>query len=871
MKADKLVTAGLMLLLAHAAPAQTADDYVAWGRASLAGTNVVAADAAFAYALILDPDHPTANALRAATRLLVLSSRPAGSNFLSRLGVSEAGRNIYNWTAEPPRDRRGDPVVPAGVNANEFPALLRTNVLAAVIAAEANLAKVTGTNFLLNLVAAETRAADVTLDYGDLQLLRAMLKAAEYLIYTTYSCNLDAPLTSIQSLVTNEHFTVERLLADYPNLFTFATTNDLSAAKQAFQQGADLYLAASRFIRNRPGGVTRLFNYDPDMAADEQNFRTTLIDLTNSLSGAVTLAVQTNYNVFLGSQFSGTHPWRGFLPDIVGNGFVLGSLPDPTFAGLITGLPVGDLEGFLARHLQPIPGISPVFSLGGGQFGFPLRVLKGRGYVVQYSTNLTAWSNFTAFVGRSDTHDFTDPDGRNFPQRFYRLVDRTENMPPPPNDNFANRILLSGLGITATGYNAGASSEPGEPGFPYSTAWWSWTAPIDGTVVVATVGSDSYPLVQIYTGSSLTGLTYVAQGDEPFSVVAGTTYEIQVDGGWPPPGSIKLTITMPPALAVFSPLDGDVRLGPADILISAAAADGDGSITRLAIHGDDELLGSTAGTSLSLTWSNVPPGYHYIAVSATDNLGVSTWAYLNLRVTPPNDAFSNRISFTGTSTIVTGLNMGAGKQPNEPNHAGYAGGSSVWWSWTAPSNGITLLSAWLYDEWGTLGYPLLGVYTGFPVSNLTAVASNAAPGYGMPAMVSFYATAGTNYRIAVDDRYGYQGGVFMKLMQPEFLPATVLLPGVPATNLFGATGSMTYFTGTVPPGISSAHISIQGGTGDCDLYVRFGALPTLTEWDYRPYQAGNDETVTLTNPAVGDWYIMLYGYDSYSGVTLVAY
>ena len=33
----------------------------------------------------------------------------------------------------------------------------------------------------------------------------------------------------------------------------------------------------------------------------------------------------------------------------------------------------------------------------------------------------------------------------------------------PPNDNFANRITISGSSATVTGTNSGASKEPGEP------------------------------------------------------------------------------------------------------------------------------------------------------------------------------------------------------------------------------------------------------------------------------------------------------------------------------------------------------------------------------------------------------------------------
>jgi vibriolysin len=90
------------------------------------------------------------------------------------------------------------------------------------------------------------------------------------------------------------------------------------------------------------------------------------------------------------------------------------------------------------------------------------------------------------------------------------------------------------------------------------------------------------------------------------------------------------------------------------------------------------------------------------------------------------------------------------------------------------------------------------------------------------------------------------------------------------TGLSGATGSFTNYKITVPAGQTQLKITMSGGTGDADLYVKRGAQPTLTVYDYRPYLTGNNETVTVTNPAAGDWYISLNGYAAYSGVSLNA-
>ena len=69
---------------------------------------------------------------------------------------------------------------------------------------------------------------------------------------------------------------------------------------------------------------------------------------------------------------------------------------------------------------------------------------------------------------------------------------------------------------------------------------------------------------------------------------------------------------------------------------------------------------------------------------------------------------------------------------------------------------------------------------------------------------------------------------------------------------------------------STVQITMSGGTGDGDLYVKLGAQPTSSVWDYRPYLTGNNESVTVTNPAAGDWYISINAYQAYSGVSLVA-
>lgn len=96
-----------------------------------------------------------------------------------------------------------------------------------------------------------------------------------------------------------------------------------------------------------------------------------------------------------------------------------------------------------------------------------------------------------------------------------------------------------------------------------------------------------------------------------------------------------------------------------------------------------------------------------------------------------------------------------------------------------------------------------------------------------------------------------------------------LMNGVPVAGLSGATNSTKYFR--VAPGAGKTMtVRISGGTGDADLYTRFGSRPTTSTYSCRPFLNGNNETCTTTNTQTGDYYVMVRGFSSYSGVSIVA-
>jgi vibriolysin len=119
--------------------------------------------------------------------------------------------------------------------------------------------------------------------------------------------------------------------------------------------------------------------------------------------------------------------------------------------------------------------------------------------------------------------------------------------------------------------------------------------------------------------------------------------------------------------------------------------------------------------------------------------------------------------------------------------------------------------------------------------------------------------------------YGYSAASGMSL-KGAYTPGAGSTP-LSVSNISGASGSNQYWTYNVTAG-QSVKITLTpnaaGNTGDADLYVKFGAQPTTTAYDCRPYQSGNTETCTLTAPSSGTYHIMLRGYSAYTGVDLKA-
>jgi PKD repeat protein len=132
-----------------------------------------------------------------------------------------------------------------------------------------------------------------------------------------------------------------------------------------------------------------------------------------------------------------------------------------------------------------------------------------------------------------------------------------------------------------------------------------------------------------------------------------------------------------------------------------------------------------------------------------------------------------------------------------------------------------------------------------------------------------YASAGTyNVSLTVTDNLGASHAVTKAVTVSAAPTGTALSNGVARTGLSGATGSSTAFTLAVPAGATSLSFVTSGGTGDADLYVRFGSVPTTTTYDCRSIADGNAETCPIASAQAGTYHVLISGYAAYSGMSL---
>ena len=178
--------------------------------------------------------------------------------------------------------------------------------------------------------------------------------------------------------------------------------------------------------------------------------------------------------------------------------------------------------------------------------------------------------------------------------------------------------------------------------------------------------------------------------------------------------------------------------------------------------------------------------FNYLA-TAPGKTALSNRVVVPMVVRPINDMFANRLPLAGSSNRVYTSNIGASGEAGEPMHSGFAECAyrSLWWSWTAPTTATVTISTK-----GSSFVTLLAAYIGTSLGNLVPLANDDKAGGGVTSRISFSATAGTTYQIAVDGM-GYDAGdVVLTVSQPA--PDWPVILQQPTDQFAPPGGSVTF-------------------------------------------------------------------------------
>jgi serine protease len=103
---------------------------------------------------------------------------------------------------------------------------------------------------------------------------------------------------------------------------------------------------------------------------------------------------------------------------------------------------------------------------------------------------------------------------------------------------------------------------------------------------------------------------------------------------------------------------------------------------------------------------------------------------------------------------------------------------------------------------------------------------------------------------------------------PPPAPATEIFNGQTITPIDVPRNEWVRYELIVPNGGTNLLFAMYGGTGDADMYVRYGNEPTTTAFDCRPFSFGNNETCFFPAPRAGKWYVYMRGFSAATGVSL---
>jgi lysozyme family protein len=186
--------------------------------------------------------------------------------------------------------------------------------------------------------------------------------------------------------------------------------------------------------------------------------------------------------------------------------------------------------------------------------------------------------------------------------------------------NPTGTLLMSRQGTGSPSYSGRAGSAPMWLKLVRSGNSFTASASLDGVTwnILGTVNISM--ISSVYIGMAVTSHNDALFNTSTFSNV-----------------SVSTTPNQPPTVSITSPTNNAAFTAPANINLTAIAADADGSVSKVEFYNGTTKLGEDATAPYEFNWISVPQGSYQLTAKAIDNWNASTTSSLvNMSVSVAN-------------------------------------------------------------------------------------------------------------------------------------------------------------------------------------------------------------------------------------------
>ncbi len=255
--------------------------------------------------------------------------------------------------------------------------------------------------------------------------------------------------------------------------------------------------------------------------------------------------------------------------------------------------------------------------------------------------SITAPANnavFDAPAAISLTASATDSDGTISKVEFYNGATLLGTVTAAPYTYVWSSVAAGTYAVTAKAYDnrSAITTSSTTTVIVNAKPTVSMTAPANNTVVTAPASfsltaaaadtDGTISKVEFYNGATLLGTVTAAPYTYAWNAVAAGTYTVMAkaydnQGSVTTSAPVTLIANALPTVSITAPANGATFIAPANVSLTASAADSDGTISKVEFYNGAALLGTVTVAPYTFAWNAVAAGSYTLSAKAYDNRG----------------------------------------------------------------------------------------------------------------------------------------------------------------------------------------------------------------------------------------------------------